>query len=74
MHLLRQAIIYITIVTGFLLFIVGIALLVLPGPGWLIIGIGLSMLAGHFIWARRILRELKRDMKLGEKWVTKELR
>lgn len=74
MHLLQQAIIYITIATGFLLFILGIALLVLPGPGWLVIIVGLSMLAGHFIWARRILREVRRDIGRGKQWVKKELR
>jgi uncharacterized protein (TIGR02611 family) len=34
---------------------VGLALLLLPGPGWAIIFIGLAMLALEFAWAERLL-------------------
>jgi hypothetical protein len=38
---------------------VGIALLVLPGPGLLVIGIGVALLATEFVWARRLLARLR---------------
>jgi tellurite resistance protein TerC len=47
------------IVGGFTLLVIGIALLVLPGPGWLIIAAGLALLAAEFAWARWALDKLK---------------
>lgn len=73
MHVLHQAGIYIGIVTGFIVFIVGIALLVLPGPGWITIMVGLTMLAGHFLWARRLLAEIRRDIQRSGSWVEKQV-
>jgi tellurite resistance protein TerC len=48
------------IVFGFTLLAIGVALLVLPGPGWLIIALGLALLAGEYVWARKLLDRLKR--------------
>jgi tellurite resistance protein TerC len=54
------------IVLGFTLLAIGAAMLVLPGPGWLTIGLGLVVLAAEFIWARRLLNRLKEQaIKLG---------
>jgi uncharacterized protein (TIGR02611 family) len=39
--------------------LVGIALLVLPGPGLVIIAAGIAILATEFLWARRALRNAK---------------
>jgi Putative transmembrane protein (PGPGW). len=46
-------------VMGFALLGAGIAMLALPGPGWLMIIAGLAMLAGEFQWARRLLDQVK---------------
>jgi uncharacterized protein (TIGR02611 family) len=46
-------------IVGGLLVLVGIALLVLPGPGWLVIFIGLGILATEFVWAERLLNSAK---------------
>jgi putative transmembrane protein PGPGW len=35
-------------------------MLLTPGPGWLAIGGGLAVLASEFLWARRLLDQLKR--------------
>jgi tellurite resistance protein TerC len=37
----------------------GIALIVLPGPAFIVIPLGLAILATEFLWARRLLRRLK---------------
>ena len=50
----------IRIVFGFTLLIVGVAMLVLPGPGWLTIALGLTALATEFVWAQRLLDRLKK--------------
>jgi uncharacterized protein (TIGR02611 family) len=47
------------IVVGFSLLASGIAMLVLPGPGWLAIAGGLALLADEFHWARRLSDRLK---------------
>jgi uncharacterized protein (TIGR02611 family) len=47
------------IVVGFVLLVAGAAMVVLPGPGWLTIALGLAMLAEEFPWARRALDRLK---------------
>jgi uncharacterized protein (TIGR02611 family) len=44
---------------GFLLLAAGIAMVALPGPGWLTIVAALAILAGEFIWARKLLNRLK---------------
>jgi len=47
-------------VVGFTILAIGGVMLVTPGPGWLVIAIGLGVLGAEFVWARRILRRLKR--------------
>lgn len=37
----------------------GVILLVLPGPGALVIAAGLAILATEFLWARRAMRKAK---------------
>jgi len=37
----------------------GVALLVLPGPGLLLIFVGLSILATEYVWAQRVLKTAK---------------
>ena len=49
------------IVAGFTLLAVGVVMVVTPGPGWLVILFGLSLLAAEFIWARRLMDRIKRE-------------
>ncbi len=49
------------IVAGFTLLLAGVVMLVTPGPGWLVIFLGLSLLAAEFIWARRLMDRMKRQ-------------
>ncbi len=42
-------------IAGFAVLLAGVALLVLPGPGWLLIFIGLGILSTEYVWARRLL-------------------
>lgn len=44
---------------GGLLIVAGIAMLVLPGPGWITIFAGLALLATEFAWAERLLHKAK---------------
>jgi hypothetical protein len=47
------------ILAGFTLLLLGAIMLVTPGPGWLAIAFGLALLAGQYVWARRLLNRLK---------------
>jgi len=47
------------IIGGFTLLVLGVAMLVLPGPGLIIIVFGLGVLAAEFVWAKRLLNHLK---------------
>lgn len=48
-------------VVGALVLLAGLALLVLPGPGWLLIFVGLSILGSEYVWAQRLLRLAKKQ-------------
>lgn len=47
-------------IVGFAVLVAGVALLVLPGPGWLLIFIGLGILSTEYVWAQRMLTAAKR--------------
>lgn len=49
------------IVSGFTLLVVGAIMIITPGPGWLTIFLGLSLLAAEFVWARRLMNRIKRE-------------
>jgi uncharacterized protein (TIGR02611 family) len=45
---------------GFGLILAGLAMLVLPGPGWAAIILGLVVLASEYAWAHRVLQPVRR--------------
>jgi tellurite resistance protein TerC len=46
-------------VIGSTIFLIGIAMLVLPGPAFIVIPVGLGILATEFAWARRAIRRAR---------------
>jgi tellurite resistance protein TerC len=48
----------VTVIGGTLL-VLGIAMLVLPGPAVVVIPAALALLATEFVWARRLLRRVR---------------
>jgi uncharacterized protein (TIGR02611 family) len=46
-------------VIGFTVLLLGIAMLVLPGPALIVIPVGLGILSTEFIWAKSLLRKVK---------------
>jgi tellurite resistance protein TerC len=46
-------------VVGFTVLIVGVAMIVLPGPAFIVIPVGLGILGLEFAWARRWLQKVK---------------
>ncbi|HZR04822.1 MAG TPA: PGPGW domain-containing protein [Candidatus Udaeobacter sp.] len=47
-------------VVGVTVLLIGIALLVLPGPAFIVIPVGLAILATEYAWARRWLKKVRR--------------
>ena len=54
--------IIITII-GFTVLIIGMAMIMLPGPAIIVIPLGLAILAGEFLWARRLLKRIKNTLR-----------
>lgn len=55
----RQARRLVVSVIGTTVLIVGLILLVTPGPAFVVIPIGLGILATEFVWARQLLKRVK---------------
>ena len=51
----------VVLIIGATIILVGIALLVLPGPGTVVIILGLALLGTEFVWARRLLKRVKKE-------------
>jgi uncharacterized protein (TIGR02611 family) len=68
--LLRFARQMIVLIVGVTVVVLGIAMLVLPGPAFIVIPLGLGILAAEFHWARRLLDRLKHEGRkaLPERW------
>ena len=47
-------------VVGATVLLIGVALLVLPGPAFIVIPVGLAILATEYAWARRWLKRARR--------------
>jgi uncharacterized protein (TIGR02611 family) len=56
---LKQAKRLIIAVVGFTLLLVGVAMIVLPGPAFIVIPLALAILATEFVWARQLLNKVK---------------
>lgn len=59
-------------VLGGAIVIVGLALVPLPGPGWLIVFLGLGILATEFAWAERLLDFGRRTLKAWLHWLGRQ--
>jgi uncharacterized protein (TIGR02611 family) len=49
------------ILGGFTLLIVGVVMFFTPGPGWVVIFSGLTLLAAEFVWAKRLMDRMKHE-------------
>jgi len=57
----------IRIVIGFTVLLLGLAMVVLPGPAFVVIPVGLAILATEFLWAKKLLRRLADGAKAIKK-------
>lgn len=54
-------------IIGATILLFGIALLVLPGPAFLVIPLGLAVLATEFVWARRWVQKAREFIRRKKK-------
>ncbi len=47
---------------GFVVLIAGLIAIPLPGPGWVIVAVGLGILAQDFVWAERTLNIVRKRL------------
>ena len=59
-------------VVGAAVVLLGIALIPLPGPGWLIVFGGLALLSTEFAWAGRLLDFARSKVRGWTDWVTRQ--
>jgi len=64
-HSIRHARRLIVAVVGVTVILFGLALVVLPGPAFVVIPIGLAILAAEFRWARRLLHRVRHGISNG---------
>jgi len=58
-------------VIGFTVLLIGVAMIVLPGPAIVVIPLGLAILATEFVWARRVLKKAHGYFQKGKEKLTK---
>ncbi|MBR7742410.1 TIGR02611 family protein [Phycicoccus sp. BSK3Z-2] len=59
-------------VVGSILVVGGLALVPLPGPGWLIVIIGLAVLSTEFERAQRLLGFVRTNVRAWERWMARQ--
>lgn len=50
-------------VVGFTVLIIGIVLIVFPGPAFIVIPIGLAILATEYVWAQKLFAKIKKRVQ-----------
>jgi len=71
---LRAARRMVVLVIGGTVLLLGVAMLVLPGPGLVVAPAGLAILATEFLWARRLLTRVRESASTAAAAVTGALR
>ena len=57
---------------GAVVVVIGILLIPLPGPGWLIVILGLTIWAIEFVWARHLLSFTRDKLRMWTHWVGRQ--
>ena len=57
---------------GVIIVVIGLILVPLPGQGWLVVILGLAILASEFEWAQRLLHLVKNTLKAWTEWLMRQ--
>ena len=69
---MKQAKRVIIVVVGFTVLLIGLAMIVLPGPAVIVIPVGLGILASEFMWAEKILKRVKSNASNMKEWFARK--
>lgn len=61
-------------IIGSVITLLGVALIILPGPAWLLLPIGLAILSLEYEWARKWLKKSQSYMTQTAYWLDKKIR
>lgn len=56
-------------VVGATILVVGLIMVPFPGPGWLVVLLGLAVLASEFEWAHGLLKYSQRTLRAWNEWL-----
>ena len=56
-------------VVGLIIVVGGLLMVPFPGPGWLVVFLGLAIWASEFEWAQRLLHHAKRTLRAWTEWL-----
>ena len=56
-------------VAGLIVVVIGLIMVPFPGPGWLVVFLGLAIWASEFEWAQRLLRVARRTLHAWTSWL-----
>lgn len=59
-------------VVGLAVVLLGLLLIPFPGPGWLVVFIGLGILATEFAWAERLLDYARARLRTWTGWLRRQ--
>jgi uncharacterized protein (TIGR02611 family) len=57
---------------GLAMVLLGFVLVPFPGPGWLVVFLGLGILATEFAWAERLLDYARRQLRRWTDWLRRQ--
>jgi tellurite resistance protein TerC len=61
-------------IVGFTVLLLGVVMIILPGPAFIIIPLGLAILATEFVWAERLLTKAKAYFEKQRQRVSDKMR
>jgi uncharacterized protein (TIGR02611 family) len=56
-------------IAGLAIVVFGLLLVPFPGPGWLVVILGVGVWSSEFEWAQRLLHAAKRTLQVWNSWV-----
>jgi len=56
-------------VLGLIVVVIGLIMVPFPGPGWLVVFLGLAIWASEFEWAQLLLHHAKQRLKTWTEWL-----
>ncbi len=63
---------FLLIMLGWAVLLAGVVMIPYPGPGWLVVFLGLSILAREFTWAERLHGYATSRYDIWQKWIKRQ--